>query len=117
MLDGQDKALAGIARVQRLRDAALALGMSASTEGAGAVLLAGSGHARQDRGVPRYLATLDPRARIAAIAMFEVVAGEEDPRDYLEGFDPGAFDAIIFTPRLDDKDPCARFTGKTLGKE
>ncbi|MDF1721927.1 MAG: ChaN family lipoprotein [Minwuia sp.] len=109
MLDGKDKALAGIARVQRLRDAALALGMAASTDGAGAVLIAGSGHVRKDRGVPRYLAALAPRARMAAIAMFEVVAGEEDPRDYIVGFEPGAFDAIIFTPRLDDKDPCARF--------
>lgn len=117
MLDGKDKALAGIAKVQRLRDAALALSLAASTEGTGAVLIAGSGHVRKDRGVPRYLSALAPRARVAAIAMFEVVAGEEDPRDYLEGFDPGAFDAIIFTPRLDDKDPCARFRKTADDKE
>lgn len=117
MLDGKDKALAGIAMVQRLRDAALALNLIASTEGTGAVLIAGSGHARKDRGVPRYLSVLAPRARVVAIAMFEVVAGEDDPRDYLEGFEPGAFDAIIFTPRLDDKDPCARFRKTADDKE
>ncbi|WP_281020055.1 ChaN family lipoprotein [Minwuia sp. IMCC3060] len=106
MMKAGDKGLQGIAKIQRLRDAAMALAMVASTEGSGAVLIAGSGHVRKDRGVPRYLQTLDGRARTAAIAMFEVVDGVDDPAAYMTNFPPGAFDAIIFTPRLDDKDPC-----------
>ncbi|MDF1737215.1 MAG: ChaN family lipoprotein [Minwuia sp.] len=110
-----DKGLQGIARIQRLRDASMALAMSASTAGSGAVLIAGSGHVRKDRGVPRYLRTLDRRARIAVVAMFEVVDGIDDPAAYMTDFPPGTFDAIIFTPRLDDKDPCAAMR-KSHGK-
>lgn len=106
MMKAGGKGLQGIAKIQRLRDAAMALAMVASTEGSGAVLIAGSGHVRKDRGVPRYLKTLDRRARTAVIAMFEVVDGIDDPAAYMTDFPPGAFDAIIFTPRLDDRDPC-----------
>lgn len=106
MMKAGDPSLEGIARIQRLRDAAMALAMVASTDGAGAVLIAGSGHVRKDRGVPRYLQTLDGRARIAVVAMFEVVDGVDDPAAYMTDFPPNTFDAIIFTPRLDDKDPC-----------
>ena len=48
--------------------------------------------------------------------MFEVVAGVDDPTAYMTDFPANAFDAIIFTPRLDDRDPCEALR-KSHGKK
>ena len=62
---------AGIARIQRLRDAALAQPLLEVAERRTA--LAGNGHVRRDYGVPRYLLALE---REALVIGFEEAAGE-----------------------------------------
>lgn len=85
-----------MARAQYARDAFMAhvLGEHAS---AGAVLLAGNGHARRDLGVPRWLA-LDA-ARVLSVGFLETDST----------MPAGAFDAIVRAPPAARDDPCARF--------
>lgn len=94
-----EQIIPGMADAQRARDAALADRMLASE--AGAVLIAGAGHARSDRGVPLYLRARRPGAAVVSVAFREVQAGQTEPGD-------GPHDYLWFTPRLDDDDPCAR---------
>jgi hypothetical protein len=54
---------------------------------------------RRDLGVPRWL---PPEARARAFAVGYVEEGDEPP--------PGAFDALVYTPRAEREDPCAAFT-------
>ena len=42
------------------------------------------------------------------LALVEVAADREKATDY-PSFDPDLFDFVWFTPRVDDKDPCAAF--------
>lgn len=90
-------------QAQRVRDAALAATLlrGAETEGA-AALVAGSGHARGDYGVP----TLLPSDGVVVVGFAEVAPGRKRPRDYapLDGFD-----YVWFTARVDEPDPCAQF--------
>jgi uncharacterized iron-regulated protein len=65
----------------------------------GVVLLAGNGHVRRDLGVPRWL---PPEARARAFAVGYLEEGDTPP--------PGAFDALVYTPRAERDDPCAAFT-------
>lgn len=104
-----DAMMAPMVLVQRARDARMA---QATAQGAamgdGAVLIAGFGHARNDRAVPALLpATADP---VVSLAFLEVVAGRDDPPLYA-GEQDGTlpFDLVWFTPRLDDEDPCEKF--------
>lgn len=97
--------------VQRLRDAMLADAMLTAGRDDGAVLIAGAGHARADRGVPWYLAARG--AASAVVVMFrEVRDGETDPAAYV---DTGAADFVWFTPRIDNRDHCAELA-KRFGK-
>lgn len=103
-----DQAIPGMVDVQRARDAAMALAM---VEGApsGAVLIAGDGHTRTDRGVPRLLQRLAPGRTIYSLAFAEVSDELQDPAAYGEplGSQTPPFDAVWFTPRATDEDPCA----------
>ncbi len=74
----------------------------------GAVLIAGFGHTRWDRGVPKYLHQRVSDATWVSLAFMEVAAGESEPEDYagLLNSDRLPFDFVWFTPRLDDSDPC-----------
>ncbi len=106
---------------QRLRDAQMAerLASAAAARGKddGAVLIAGAGHTRRDRGVPVYLAERASSASVASVAsvaFVEVRAGRDAPADYAARYHPDAaaeralpFDAVWFTPTFDDQDPCA----------
>lgn len=96
--------IAGMVLAQRARDAAMAAAMAAQTQrGAdGAVLIAGAGHVRTDRGVPLHLRRIAPQDSAYSVAFLEVQAGKDLPTEY--GDLP--FDAVWFTPRLDDNDPC-----------
>jgi uncharacterized iron-regulated protein len=93
--------VAGMYRVQRARDAMMADRLAVTSGRAGGILIAGNGHVRKDRGVPWYLARLEPGARVASVALLEV---QDDlrraPRDL-------PYDYVWFTPRVDDRDPCA----------
>lgn len=110
--------IGAMVEAQRVRDAAMAEALAAASEahheaepGPAAVLIAGNGHVSKRTGVPLQLARLEPGARIASVALLEVQPGVSDP------FAPGAdlelelagFDYVVFTPRLDDEDPCATF--------
>jgi uncharacterized iron-regulated protein len=75
-----------------------------------AVLIAGTGHARADWGVPLHLARLAPGARIVTVGLVEVEKDVIDPASYAERFEgKAAFDFVWFTPRVDDDDPCEVF--------
>lgn len=107
-----ESALAPMARVQRLRDAVMAdnLMAAAKDSGDGAVLIAGRGHARADRGVPWYLRARLDAPSVLTVGIVEAMAGQTDWRAYLpdapEGTPP-AFDYLLVTPRFDDTDHCA----------
>lgn len=100
--------LAPMALAQRARDGEMAAAMARS-EG-GAVLVAGSGHVRLDRGVPRVLALSHSVAATAtrAIAYVEVLDAVQDPSAYARGFGTEVlpFDYVVFSPRASDDDPC-----------
>jgi uncharacterized iron-regulated protein len=93
--------LAGMSWVQRARDAMMADRLAAASGKAGGILIAGNGHVRKDRGVPWYLARLEPEARIVSIGLIEVQDEVRRPPADLP------YDYVWFTPRVDDQDPCA----------
>jgi uncharacterized iron-regulated protein len=116
-----ERAVAPMVDVQRARDAAMARAMTDDTPN-GALLIAGAGHTRTDRGVPMQLAALAPHRTVFSLAFVEVADEQTDPAAYGEAF--GApeppFDAIWFTPRTSDDDPCAEminFMKKKAEKE
>jgi hypothetical protein len=51
--------------------------------------------------VPWYLARLEPGARVVSIGLLEV---QDELRRPPEGL---PYDYVWFTPRVDDRDPCA----------
>jgi uncharacterized iron-regulated protein len=111
------EALPGMVRVQRARDAAMAHALVEGDAAQGsAVLIAGSGHVRDDRGVPAWLARLAPGRRVLSVAFVEVDSDETDPAAYAQTFnaDRLPFDFVWFTPRADRPDPCETF--KTMIK-
>jgi uncharacterized iron-regulated protein len=98
----QEPMLSAMQHAQAYKDAFMARALVRA--GAPGVLVTGRGHARNDRGVPAFLA----RAGVAStlsIALLEVEAGHDQPSDY----DVSAFDLVVFTPRVSDEDPCLRF--------
>lgn len=96
---------------QRVKDAVMAEHLTAHQDVDTRVLVAGSGHARTDRGVPLYLKQKAPHARIVSIAWAEVVADATDARVYAErwGSESLPFDYVWFTPGLERPDPCEGF--------
>jgi len=105
-------ALGGMIDVQRARDARMAQSLIQAVGVEGAVLVAGAGHARRDRGVPAYLVLEQPDAQILSLGLVEVESGADDPLEYVDMAGAGSFDCIWFTPRLDDLDPCEKFRGQ-----
>lgn len=67
-------------------------------------LIAGRGHARNDRAVPYFLARAQA-GNTLSIALIEVSDDRHDPAAY----DTEAFDYAIFTPRTSNEDPCEKF--------
>lgn len=98
-------------RAQILRDARFASVMAtAPTDGA--VLIAGAGHVRRDRGVPYHLERRGvQRNDIFTLGIVEVVAGQASPEAYgaAYGVERPPFDAVWFTPRTAREDPCKAF--------
>ncbi len=94
-----------MADAQRARDAQMAEVLAQVPVAQGAVLIAGAGHARRDRGVPAHLARKLPGATILSIAFVEV----EHDKSNIEDYGALPYDAVWFTPRLDDLDPCRAF--------
>jgi uncharacterized iron-regulated protein len=102
-------AFGGMAIAQRYRDAHLASQMAAAADRDGAaILLAGNGHVRLDRGVPYYLRRLAPARKAIAVMLAEVEPGQNEPATYAPRDPAGrpAVHFIVFTPRAERPDPC-----------
>ena len=96
--------------VQWARDARMAASLARGGGKDGAVLIAGTGHVRNDRGVPAHLARHAPGTRVTSVAFIEVETARTSPGAYAAGFDGTLpFDFVWFTPRADDTDPCDKF--------
>lgn len=110
-----DSAVEAMITVQRARDAQMAASLVAAGQRDGAVLIAGFGHVRKDRGVPASLTHRMPGATVVSLTFLEVADDETETGAYAARFGSGMFpfDYIWFTPRLDDLDPCEKF-GKRL---
>lgn len=117
-----DKAVAPMVRVQRARDAAMAevLADQASRPEAGpAVLIAGAGHVRADRGVPVRLGAMVPGIAMLTIGFMEVESGKTRPVAYGETFGTKTppFDLVWFTGRASREDQCAMMEQHMKKKE
>jgi uncharacterized iron-regulated protein len=104
-----DERLGPFVLAQRARDARMSERMVAAGQDRGAVLIAGKGHARDDRGVPRWLAKDAPGRKVVSVAFAEVDDDVTDPGGYredgLEGRAP--YDFLVFMPRTPRSDVCA----------
>ncbi len=102
-------ALAEVGRVQRLRDAALALPLLDAADRR-SLLLAGNGHVRRDHGVPLYLGALEREALVIGFeetgaqpgADLATAVGADRARDYR-----AAYDFVCLTRAAEREDPCA----------
>lgn len=94
-----ERYLGGMVLAQRARDAVMADRMLRYPR---AVLIAGAGHARLDRGVPLYLRHRAPGARVVSVGFVER-DGAASPQA------PLPFDYAWLTARAARKDPCADF--------
>ncbi|WP_298850505.1 ChaN family lipoprotein [uncultured Ruegeria sp.] len=85
--------------IQRLRDAVLARAVVRAMEETGGpvAVITGNGHARKDRGVPTYLARLQPGWKVVTVGQSE------------DGVIDGGFDVVIDSPTVEREDPCAAF--------
>ena len=95
---------------QKVRDAAIGTALYNMKKDSvdRAILVAGSGHIRNDRGAPMYLKTRDKNARITSIAWLEIDPETTDPQTYSKrwGTDQLPFDFVVFTATVDRPDPC-----------
>lgn len=102
-------AFGNMAFAQRYRDAHLAHALvKAADEHGSAILLAGNGHVRSDRGVPFYLRQMAPGRKVVSVMLVEVEEGKTEPEAYIPR-DPGgrpAADYVVLTPRTQRPDPC-----------
>ena len=102
-----------LVQAQRARDATLAARTAAAAGERGALLVAGDGHARNDRGVPAWLARELPGKTVLAVGHLEVKAGMKHPDDYAaEAGGALPFDYVIFTPGAAREDPCLELKKK-----
>jgi uncharacterized iron-regulated protein len=97
---------------QRARNAVMAERLEAAAGDRGGVLITGTGHVRNDRGVPAVVARDAPGKRTVSVALMEVVAGTTDPAAYHENDEDvgtAPFDFVVFTPGAKREDPCEAF--------
>ncbi len=101
-------ALEPMANIQRYKDAILADNLIKGSKKWGSVLIAGSGHIRNDRGVPYYLKKREPEANIITLSFIEVEAGNNSPDEHIPATTErkAAVDYVWFTPRQKREDPC-----------
>ena len=98
-----------MAAAQRYRDAYMADALLRAADAHGsAILIAGNGHVRTDRGVPWYIHQRAPERKVVSVMLVEVEEGQTDPESYVPRDPDGkpATDFIIFTPKADRTDPC-----------
>jgi uncharacterized iron-regulated protein len=113
MLPAGSKVIDGMVLAERARDASMARHLL-ETGGDGAVLIAGSGHARIDRGVPWALRELDPKATTFSVGFIEVDPALTEPSAYASRYGVAKlpFDMVVFTPSPDRADPCEGMRAK-----
>ena len=106
-----EQRLHAMIQVQRVRDGFMADTLATAQIGATAVLVAGTGHVRADRGVPVQLAKLQPGLPMLSIGFLETVEGRDDPRAYLEASDTAVlpFTFVWFTEPAETQDPCEKY--------
>ncbi len=108
--------------VQRFRDAVFARNMidaANEAKSGSAILIAGNGHVRDDRGVPIYLAKQNPTPlKVVSLIMAETPDGRDDPQEIMNKRPDGqpAADFFWFTPSFDRGDPCQDFK-KQMGRK
>lgn len=99
-------AFSGMAVAQRYRDATLAAAAEAAD--GGAIVFAGNGHVRADRGVPFALRAGGSTRPVLVVMFVEVDGRLADAAAHLprsSGDRPTA-DLVVFTTRADREDPC-----------
>ncbi len=96
--------LAGMVEAQRARDAAMAGTLQLAGAG-GAILIAGAGHARRDRGVPAYMSA-HMRGDLLSVGFVEST-GPMDLRTYA-----GIYDYVWVTTAPERTDPCESFKSR-----
>lgn len=106
-----DGMIGPMSHVQRARDAVMAAGLLEADVGDGAVLIAGNGHVRADRGVPRYL---EPEKRALSVGIIEAMPGKIEWQGYLGR--PEEFDIVVFTEKVETPDRCEALR-KRFGKQ
>src|SRR5262245_7608198 len=104
-----------MADIQWARDARIAASLARGGQRDGAVLIAGAGHVRNDRGVPLHLARHVQGVTITSVAMVEVDGAATKPGDYAQRFgsDTLPFHYVWFTPKIDEADPCEKLKKST----
>ncbi|HVI51756.1 MAG TPA: ChaN family lipoprotein [Candidatus Sulfotelmatobacter sp.] len=105
-----EAAIPGMIAAQRARDAAMAHAMADNTLGS-AVLIAGAGHIRKDRGVPRILESITQDRRILSVGFVEVDAAKADAAAY-----DAPYDLAWFTSAAPPIDGCAEMAKRKKGK-
>lgn len=103
------QAVPRLAAAQRFRDAHLADAvLRAVNERGRALLFAGNGHVRTDRGVPWYIAQRAPDKRQVSVMLIEAEDGKSDPEVYVPRGPDGkpAADFVVFTPEAKRANPC-----------
>ncbi len=112
------RAAGSIAMAQRARDAHMARALLKAGGDDGAVLIAGNGHARIDRGVPMHLRrfakdTGDKGERgsepLSVTVSFVEVPSEATHTDAAAIAADNPADYVWFTPRVDNVDPCRKY--------
>ena len=109
-----------LVQAQRARDAELAVrtAAAASVDQRGAILVAGDGHARNDRAVPAWLARELAGKRVVSVGHLEVRAGLTHPDDYAAEYQGALpFDFVVFTPGAEREDPCLELKKKMDAKK
>lgn len=101
----------GMVAAQRARDASLADRLMANAGRDGAVLIAGSGHVRNDVAAPFYLRRRAPEMTLMTIAFTEIhdQAGRAAARDLRNDGASAVHDYLWFTGGREMQDPCERF--------
>ncbi len=109
-----EQMVAPMVLAQRARDAQLADRLVSSDKGSGAVLIAGYGHVRADRGVPSFLRLRAKDKVVLTVAILEVEPEKADAAAYAKGFtaEQLPFDYVVFTPAAERPDPCESFAPK-----
>jgi len=94
--------MAGMVEAQRLRDAALARATLQAMEDTGGpvAVIAGSGHARRDWGIPAALAVAAPELSVLSVGQIEAEGAAEPDQP---------FDVWLVTEPTPREDPCAAF--------